>query len=141
MKYPPPDFRIKSDKRKEFIFDRIRKRWVTLTPEEWVRQQFIGYLIKEKNIPPSLIVVEKEMVLGSLKKRFDILIYDRNHKPWMLVECKAPDIMPDDKTLFQILRYNIAIPVRYIVITNGPVSFAWERTPESFCALNNIPSL
>ena len=74
INYPEPDFRIKKEEGKEFIFDALRRKWLLLTPEEWVRQNFIQYLIKIKKYPSSLIAIEKEIQLGELKKRFDILV-------------------------------------------------------------------
>jgi len=75
-----------------------------------------------------LIAVEKEIQLGDLKKRFDILVYDRGHKPWMLIECKAGEISLDEKVLYQVLRYNISMPANFLVITNGQFTHAWEKT-------------
>ena len=88
VSYPDPTFKIKTDNGKELIFDGLRKRWVPLTSEEWVRQNFIQFLLQEKKYPSSLIAVEKEIKLGELKKRFDILVYDKEHRPWMMIECK-----------------------------------------------------
>lgn len=139
IKYPEPVFRIRKEKGKEEIFDSLRKKWVSLTPEEWVRQNFIQYLIKEKKYPAPLIAVEKEIQLGELKKRFDILVYDNHHRPWMMIECKAPEIKLDDAVLQQALRYNISVPVKYIVITNGNSSYGWERTSNELQLLNEIP--
>ena len=126
INYPEPDFRIKKENGKEFIFDALRKKWIMLTPEEWVRQNFVQYLLQEKKYPASLIAMEKEIRLGELKKRFDILVYDNNHQPWMMIECKAATIKLDDAVLQQILRYNITIPVPYIIITNGNLTYGWQ---------------
>ena len=104
INYPEPDFRIKKEEGKEFIFDALRRKWLLLTPEEWVRQNFIQYLIKIKKYPSSLIAIEKEIQLGELKKRFDILVYDNNHRPWMMIECKAAEIKLDNEVLQQVLR-------------------------------------
>ena len=139
VNYPEPDFRIKKEGGKEFIFDSLRKKWLVLTPEEWVRQNFIQYLIKTKNYPSSLIAIEKEIQLGELKKRFDILVYDNKHQPWMMIECKAAEIKLDEKVLEQILRYNISLPVEYIVITNGEMTYAWQRKNNSLDDIDEIP--
>jgi hypothetical protein len=120
-------FRIKKENDKDFIFDEIRKLWVKLTPEEWVRQNFIQYLISKLHYPAAYIAVEKEIQLGELKKRFDILIYDRVHQPLMMIECKAPEIPLDEKVLQQLLRYTITIPVSFFIITNGHYTNAWEK--------------
>ena len=127
VNYPEPVFRFKEENGKEMIFDFIRKQWISLNEEEWVRQNFIQFLVQELKYPSELIAVEKEIQLGDLKKRFDILVYDRDHKPWMLVECKAGEIVLDEKVLFQVLRYNISMPANFLVITNGQFTYAWEK--------------
>lgn len=139
VNYPEPAFRIKQEEGKDYLFDIIRKRWLLLTPEEWVRQNFIQYLVQVKSYPLSLIAVEKELRLGELKKRFDILVYDNNHQPWLMVECKAPEIKLTESVLQQALRYNISVPVKYILITNGNETMGWEKG-ESLELLNEIPS-
>ena len=137
--YPKPDFRIKNEAGKEFIFDVLRKKWLLLTPEEWVRQNFVQYLIRQKNYPSTLIAIEKEIQVGELKKRFDILIYDVIHQPWMMIECKAATIKLDDSVLQQILRYNITVPVPFIIITNGNLSFGWQRINNNLDLITEIP--
>jgi len=119
INYPEPTFRIKEEDEETFIFDTVRRRWLVLTDEEWVRQNFIGYLIQVMKYPASLIAIEKEIYLGELKKRFDILVYNTNHQPWMLVECKSPEIRMDTPVLEQVLRYGISVPADFLVITNG----------------------
>lgn len=127
IRYPEPAFRIKSEGGKDFIFDSFRKKWLVLTPEEWVRQNFLQYLVQELKYPESLIAVEKEFRFGEMNRRFDILVYTKNHQPWLMVECKAPEILLDQSVLEQVLRYNISIPVAYLVITNGSTGFAWQK--------------
>jgi hypothetical protein len=122
--FPEPDFKTRNRQGNMELFDSIRKTWVRITPEEWVRQNFIQWLVKEMKYPSSMIAVEKELMLGELKKRFDILIYNRNHQPWMMIECKAPEVDLSEKTIMQILRYNMSIPVPYLVITNGHYCYA-----------------
>jgi len=128
INYPEPVFRFKEENGKEMIFDFIRKQWLLLNEEEWVRQNFIQFLVQELKYPIELIAVEKGIQLGELKKRFDILVYDRDHKPWMLIECKAGEITLDEKVLLQVLRYNISMPASFLVITNGHFTYAWEKT-------------
>ena len=137
--YSRPDFRIKNEAGKEFIFDALRKKWLLLTPEEWVRQNFVQYLIRQKNYPSTLIAIEKEIQVGELKKRFDILVYDVIHQPWMMIECKAATIKLDDSVLQQILRYNITVPVPFIIITNGNLSFGWQRINNNLDLITEIP--
>jgi hypothetical protein len=139
VKYPAPVFRIKKDKEREMIFDEIRKQWLVLSGEEWVRQNFIQYLIKILQYPTELIAVEKEIQLGELKKRFDILVFDREHKPWMLVECKAGDIHLDEKVFDQVLRYHISVPAQFLVITNGSFTVGWQKTEEGLKEISELP--
>ena len=139
INYPEPAFRIKTENDKDFIFDALRKKWLLLTPEEWVRQNFIQYLIVEKKYPSTVIATEKEILLGELKKRFDILIYDSEHQPWMMIECKAAEIKLNDAVLQQILRYNISVPVSFIVITNGNLNYAWEKKDNDIHLLRELP--
>jgi hypothetical protein len=117
----------------------LRKKWLLLTPEEWVRQNFIQYLIRVKKYPSSLIAAEKEIQLGELKKRFDILMYDSKHHPWMMIECKGPDIKLNDAVLQQILRYNISVPVSLIIITNGKLTYGWQKMGIDLELINEIP--
>jgi hypothetical protein len=123
ISFPPPDFKITREGNKELIFDRFRKKYVVLTPEEWVRQNFLNYLVKVLQYPPSLIGVEKEIFLGEMKKRFDIVIYNRTMQPWMLVECKEMNVPLTEQTMQQVIRYNMVIPATYLVITNGTNTF------------------
>jgi len=137
--FPEHPFRIKKEGKKEFIFDPLRKKWIMLTPEEWVRQNFLQYLLQVKNYPAALIAIEKEIMLGELKKRFDILIYDTNHQPWMMIECKAMEVKLNEDVLQQVLRYNISIPVQYIVITNGSNSHIWVKNSSKLELISEIP--
>lgn len=139
INYPEPEFRIKKEGSKKLIFDMLRKKWLQLTPEEWVRQNFIQYLIKVKNYPASLIAVEKEIRLGELKKRFDILVYDTSHRPWMMIECKAGEVKLDESVVQQVLRYNMSVPVQYIVITNGKLTYGWKRGEQGLSVLVELP--
>jgi hypothetical protein len=123
ISFPPPDFKITREGNKELIFDRFRKKYVVLTPEEWVRQNFLNYLVKVLQYPPSLIGIEKEIFLGEMKKRFDIIIYNRIMQPWMLVECKEMNVPLTEQTMQQVIRYNMVIPATYLVITNGAHTF------------------
>ena len=117
INFPEPAFRFKKDQGKEWIFDDCRKQWCVLTPEEWVRQNFLQYLIQCKNYPASLIAIEKEINLGELKKRFDILVY-KEAVPWMIIECKETKLPLNEQVLKQVLNYHISLPTPYLVITN-----------------------
>ncbi len=100
---------------------------------------FVQYLIRELKYPATLIALEKEIMLGELKKRFDILVYDTAHKPWMMIECKAAAIKMDENVLQQVLRYNISVPVQYIVITNGRLSYGFEKKNDQLEILSALP--
>ena len=139
VNYPEPAFRLKKEEGREFIFDQLRKKWILLTPEEWVRQNFVQYLLQVKKYPASLVAIEKEIQLGELKKRFDVLVYSKNHQPWLMVECKSMDVKLDDEVLQQLLRYNVSVPVSYLVITNGTHCFAWQRKEGALLQLQEIP--
>jgi hypothetical protein len=139
--YPNHPYKIKEENpRKEFIFDELRKTWVRLTPEEWVRQNFLQYLLQVKFYPQAYIAVERKMKLGEMVKRFDILIFDKAARPWMMVECKAMDKLLDKSVLWQALHYNLAIPVKYLVITNGKDCFAYEKKEIDFEAIQLLPA-
>lgn len=140
IQFPAPAFRLKNENGSEWIFDPIRKKWVVLTPEEWVRQNFIQYLTSNKDYPASVIAVEKEIRLGELKKRFDILVYDRELKPWMLIECKGLEIELNQAVLDQALRYNMSVPVDYILITNGKQTFGWFKGETGLIEIEKIPN-
>lgn len=139
IQYPEPAFRVKKEQGRNFIFDALRKKWLLLTPEEWVRQNFVHYLVQVKNYPPQLIAQEKSIMLGELKKRFDILVYDNNHQPWMMIECKAPSVGLDETVLQQLLRYHISVPTGFLVITNGAQSFGWKKTGGVLEAMEEMP--
>ncbi|HLX92555.1 MAG TPA: type I restriction enzyme HsdR N-terminal domain-containing protein [Puia sp.] len=139
--YPPHSYKIKEEETgREYIFDELRKQWVRLTQEEWVRQNFIQYLLQVKKYPSSYIAVERKMKLGELDKRFDLLIFDSAAKPWMLIECKGANIILDNVVLWQVIHYNIAIPVKYLVITNGQGCHAYVKGVMDFEPLPFLPA-
>ena len=119
LDFPEPYFKTRQEGDRPSIFDVIRQRWVALTPEEWVRQNIIQWLLLRKGIPKAALSVEKEIRLGSLNKRFDLIVFDRNTRPWMMVECKAENVQLNESVLMQILSYNLAMPAEYLLITNG----------------------
>ncbi|MDR0872294.1 MAG: type I restriction enzyme HsdR N-terminal domain-containing protein [Prevotellaceae bacterium] len=119
LNFPPYSFKIKKEKEKFSIFCRTRKRYVALTPEEWVRQHFTEFLITEKHYPPALLANEVQIELNGLKKRCDTVIYNRQCEPLMIVEYKAPEVAITQKTFDQIAVYNMRLNVRYLVVSNG----------------------
>ena len=141
VNYPEPDFQLKKEGDREFIYDTIRRKWVVITPEEWVRQNFVSYLVKVKKYPATLIALEKEIRLGEMNKRFDILVYNSDHKPCLMVECKAMNVQLDETVLQQLLRYHISIPVDYLVITNGSQCYAWQKSENKLDVIRELPDL
>jgi hypothetical protein len=139
INYPEYHPKIKKEKDKEFIFDEVRKRWIILTPEEWVRQNFLQYLIQVKKYPAALIAIEKEIKLGDLKKRFDIVVYSSGSKPWMIIECKEMTVDLSKQVLDQVLRYNITMQVQYLVITNGSYCMAFQCINNQLKDLVELP--
>lgn len=138
IQYPEPGFQVRDTGARQMIWDSVRKKYVSLTPEEWVRQNFLHYLISVKHYPASLMAVEKELRLGSLKRRGDIVVY-RESLPWMIVECKAPEIEITEKTLRQILAYNVGLPARYLILTNGNRTHGIQRKDEAVAFLHALP--
>lgn len=120
---------LKKDQGKVWIFDIIRKKYVVLTPEEWVRQHFVQHLIQSLHYPKSLFRIESSLTYNKLQKRSDILIRDRDGKPWMLVECKSASIKLTQKAFNQIAVYNMTIGASYLAVTNGMVHYCW-RAPQ-----------
>lgn len=137
--HTPSTVRTRKEGDRWTVFDLLRKQWVHLSPEEWVRQHFLQYLLEVMKYPAALIAVEKEIRLGELKKRFDILVYDAQHQPWMMVECKAETVPLDETVLQQVLRYNISAPVTYLIITNGPAFLGWKKNEAGLSLLEVLP--
>lgn len=140
VQYPEPGFKTKVENGTRYIFDKIRKSWLVLTEEEWVRQNFINYLVNGLNYPSAFIALEKEIQLHDLKKRFDILVYNRHHEPWMMIECKGADIPLSEDVLQQALRYNVSVPVKFIIITNGKTTKGWRKEAGELILLNDMPN-
>ncbi|HEY0679204.1 MAG TPA: type I restriction enzyme HsdR N-terminal domain-containing protein [Chitinophagaceae bacterium] len=138
--YPPHPFKIKEDEeRKEFIFDELRKTWLRLTSEEWVRQNFVQYLIQIRKYPATYVAIEREIRLGERKKRFDIMVFNQAARPWMMVECKKMERKLDSTVVWQVLHYNIAVPVKYLVLTNGEQSLAFVKDEMDFKPITELP--
>ena len=119
LNFPLFPFKIKSAEAKQQIFDAFRRKWVALTPEEWVRQHVLEYLRQEKSYPASLTSVEFPLELNGLKKRCDIVYFRNSGKPLMIVECKAPSVAIEQTVFDQAVRYNLVLGVRYLFLTNG----------------------
>lgn len=114
---------LKKEGGKTLVFDPVRKKWLVLTPEEHVRQYLLLYCIEILLYPASLIAVEKKIVVNGMEKRFDVVVYNRDHQPWLLAECKAPDVPINEAVLHQLLRYHNHLQCRYWLVTNGHASY------------------
>ena len=140
IRYPNHPYKIKEDEEKrEFIFDELRKVWIRLTSEEWVRQNFAQYLVQVMKYPASYVAIEREIKLGERKKRFDLLVFNKAAHPWMMIECKKMERHLDKSVIWQILHYNIALPVKYLVITNGEQSLAYVKGQLDFEPIAELP--
>ncbi len=119
LNFPKTVFKIKEENKRFYIFDKSRKKYVILTPEEWVRQHCLHYLTHEKHYPASLLAVEKEIIQHNKHLRFDIVAYSKQGTPQLLVECKAPEVQINQKVFDQIAAYNLKLNVPYLLVTNG----------------------
>lgn len=136
-------FRFKNSENKTAIFDEIRKKFVALTPEEWVRQHVIQFLVTEMKYPKSWINVEKVIKINGLTKRYDIVVFNPNGSIFLLVECKAPQITLTQETFNQIARYNLTLNAQYLMVTNGLNHYFCQMDfqKEKYHFLQNLPHL
>lgn len=142
LNFNPYQFRVKNTENKNFIFDVIRKKFVFLTPEEWVRQHVINFLTEEKQYPKSLINVEKSFTVNGLAKRYDVVIYKPNGNIFLLVECKASEVKISQDVFDQIARYNMSLKSEYLMVTNGLNHYFCKINPEEekYFFLEDFPS-
>lgn len=119
LNFPKYTFRFKNRENKIYIFDAIRKKFMVLTPEEWVRQHTVQFLIQEKKYPISLINVEKELIVNDLRKRYDIVVFNSDGSIFLVVECKRASVAIKQNTFDQIARYNMTLQAEYLMVTNG----------------------
>ena len=138
INYPDQKPAIKSENGKEIIFCIIRKRWFVITPEEWVRQNFLLYLIHTLQYPASLIAVEKQLTINEVKKRFDIVVY-QDATPHIMVECKEMNVVLSESTIRQVLNYNSTIQAHCIVVTNGSDCAAFVNEDGKFIEIFEMP--
>lgn len=138
-----PEITPKLSEQKEgvCIWDEIRKKNLILTPEEWVRQHWVSFLTKELNFPKGLISLEKGLVYNKLQKRTDILVLDRHGKPYLLIECKAPEIPISQKTMMQAAVYHQELKSEFLILSNGikHVSLRWDFQKKSFEQIKKFP--
>ncbi len=141
LNFPSYSFRFKNSKNKVSIFDEIRKKFIILTPEEWVRQHVVQFLIHEKKYPKSYINVEKLIKINSLNKRYDIIVYQASGKLFLLIECKSAQIKITQETFNQIARYNLSLDAKYLMVTNGLNHYFCEMDYENekYLFLKDLP--
>ena len=141
LNFPTYSFRFKNNENKVSIFDVIRKKFVILQPEEWVRQHCVHFLIEEKKYPKSLINVEKELSINNLRKRYDIVVFNSDGSIHLIVECKSAKVKINQSTFDQIARYNLALNASYLMVTNGINHYYCQMdiTHERYKFLKDIP--
>jgi len=134
--------KMKEIGKKIYIFDEVRKKYLTLNQEEWVRQNFIQYLNKEKKFPLSLMGVERVISYNSLKTRADIVVYDKQGLEKIIIECKSPDVKITQETFYQIAKYNSQLRVNFLIVTNGIKHYCCKRDylNEKYDFIEEIPS-
>ena len=142
LNFPAYSFRFKNSENKTLVFDEIRKKFVVLTPEEWVRLHVVQFLIKEHNYPKGLINVEKQLKLNNTVKRYDVIVFNKDGSVFMIVECKAPTIPITQLTFDQIARYNLALDAQYLMVTNGLDHYFCQMDFENerYVFLKEVPS-
>lgn len=132
--------KLKTEGARTYVYDPVRKKWLLLTPEEHVRQYLLQYYIHQLQYPAGLIAVEKNVTVAGLAKRFDIVVYNRDHQPWLLTECKAPEVLLNDAAFQQLLRYHNSLQVHYLVLSNGHTNFCADvREQNPIRWLNSLP--
>jgi type I site-specific restriction endonuclease len=141
LNLPQYSFRIKEKSGKKLIFDDFRRRWVALTPEEWVRQNFARYLTEEKHFPASLVAVERSLRMNQRDFRTDIVLFSKSGNPLVVVECKAPEVKISQLVFDQVARYNLDLRVSYLIVTNGLEHYCcrFDQQQLSYTFLPEIP--
>ena len=142
LNFPPYQFRFKNSENKYAIFDEIRKKFIILTPEEWVRQHVVQFLLEEKKYPKSLINVEKVLKINGLRKRYDVVVFNSDGSIFILIECKAPEIKIAQATFDQIARYNMTMNAQFLMVTNGLNHYfcQMDYENEKYTFLENLPN-
>ena len=142
LNFPKFSFRFKNSENKISIFDVIRKKFLVLQPEEWVRQHCVNYLIETKGYPKSWINVEKELKINNLRKRYDIVVFNTDGSILIIIECKAPSIAINQATFDQIAQYNLTLKASYLMVTNGLNHYYCQMDFENkrYNFLKDIPS-
>lgn len=142
LNFPVYSFRFKNSENKVAIFDEIRKKFILLTPEEWVRQHTVQFLLQDKKFPKSYINVEKLIKINDLSKRYDVVVFQTNGDIFLLIECKAPEVPISQNTFDQIARYNLVLKAKYLMVTNGLNHYFCQMDfeNEKYIFLNELPA-
>jgi hypothetical protein len=141
LNLPEFEYQLQKSEGKVWIFDVIRKKYLVLTPEEWVRQHLINYFINHLHYPKSLIKVEGGLRYNQLQKRSDVLVYNREGNPWMIVECKSYDVALDASSVKQVAVYNATVGAPYLALTNGLKHICFTTTVEGVVTqINEFPT-
>lgn len=142
LNLPAYSFTIRQRDGKEMILDPVRRKYVRLTPEEWVRQHFVQYLIQDKGVPRALIAIEMGFTYQGMQRRADVVVHDRGGHPLMMVECKAPDVAVRQDVFDQVARYNKVVQARYLVATNGLVHYCCmlDHARHAYHFLDTLPA-
>lgn len=130
LNLPAYDVAIRDERGKAMIFDPVRQKYVRLTPEEWVRQHFVQFLVQEQGVPRALVAVEMAFTYQGMARRADVVVHDRQGQPLMMVECKAPEVEIRQDVFDQVARYNRVVRARYLVVTNGLIHYCAALDPE-----------
>ena len=141
LNFPPINLRATRDKGRIMVFDNIRRMYVVLTPEEWVRRHLVEFLISHCHAPQLSIVEEYPVNINSTAQRADVVVMDNNAHPLVLAECKAPDVKIDSAVFEQASRYNAVVKARYIILTNGMEHYCYEQCNDGYVALTSFPDL
>ena len=136
--FPNISARIKQVEGEKYIWDSLRQKWLVLTPEEWVRRHTIEWLIAERGVPALRISQEYPVNVNGQRQRADIVVIDESAKPYLLVECKAPEITIDNEVAMQAMRYNAIVGARYVVLTNGKKIFCYEHSNGQYRPVTNF---
>lgn len=139
LNFPQYTFKINKEGGRLQIFDALRRKFLVLTPEEWVRQHVIRYLIEEKGYPPLLIAIEKSITINGLKRRCDIICYNSKKEVMLVVECKAPEVNITQETFDQVVKYHLSIGTKSILVTNGKKHFVCLIENSNYNLLKSVP--
>jgi hypothetical protein len=140
LNFPPVKLKLRNEKNQTYVFDSIRKAYFLLTPEEWVRQHVVSFLVEEKKYPAGLIEIEKQITLFNTNKRVDILVRDKTLKPLLLIECKASEVALMQNEINQLARYQITLQAPYCMLTNGVNHVVMKLENEKVTFLQELPS-